>query len=139
MLISAEDRKKFKKMRVWDANDDDKYECIVLFTTLNGGCAAVYSMDEESFLNGGRFRVANWDNYEPIPEPKTEIWSWEKAVVWSNKQGNVVFRCDDNLMFSSVTKNFYEEEVMYWNILNDDGTYKYDEWRTFCDKDCLGE
>lgn len=148
MIISIEDRKKFKKMLVWDELEEDHVVSeIVLFVNANGSCVSVKSEHEDIFLNGCKerpgqnieFHLNFWDNCKPIPEPSTDIWSWGKAVVWCNKQDNIVTK---KHLFTApgfhFIKNINMKELL-WNKLNEDGTYKYAEWRTFCNKDCLEE
>ena len=116
----------YPKMRVWDGDRNETYPKRV--------CAILeeYCIDVDGEL---------WENFEPIPELSDEIWSWEKSVVWYNKQKNIVFRINDEITIFSNMPNIgtYDNHGVRWNRLNDDGTYKFPEWRTFCDKDCLEE
>jgi len=139
-MITIEERKKFKKMSV-SRNENYWVERIVLFESSCGGAVAVDPVSEEEFLNGSSFHMSHYKYCKPIPEPSTEIWSWEKAVVWCNKQENIVTRYSANgCYFSGFTESEdVTMELMEWNKLNDDGTFRYVEGRKFNDRDCLGE
>ena len=102
---------------------------------------AVDPVSEEEFLNGSSFHMSHYKYCKPIPEPSTEIWSWQKAVVWCNKQENIVTYLDGLRGVSSGfgPRSLCDMEDVIWNKLNDDGTYKYDKWRKFNDRDCLDE
>jgi len=139
-MITIEERKKFKKMSV-SRNENYWVERIVLFESSCGGAVAVDPVSEEEFLNGSSFHMSHYKYCKPIPEPSTEIWSWQKAVVWCNKQENIVTYLDGLRGVSSGfgPRSLCDMEDVIWNKLNDDGTYKYDKWRKFNDRDCLDE
>ena len=115
---------------------------IVIFQHSDNSCEVVDLKYEEGFLRGDYFgRLIYYDLCKPIPEPSTEIWTWQKAVVWCNKQENIVTYLDGLRGVSSGfgPRSLCDMEDVIWNKLNDDGTYKYDKWRKFNDRDCLDE
>ena len=63
-------RKECKKMLVWNDDESDAVERIVIEVLVDGSCYAVRECDEDNFLNDLLYGQKYWMNCKPIPEKK---------------------------------------------------------------------
>ena len=119
-------------MLVWDNDERNAVERIVIEVFANGYCFAVADYSESEFNTGGHYGRVKWFHYKPIPEkkPMTALdvmyWAGIRKVARNNGTERII-----NALFIDSS-----DDIDCWKhneLIHKDGEtkLKWDEWKEF--------
>lgn len=125
------DRSKCKEMWVWDRDDEDNKEKLMVIEICQAGCIAIPHYYRNEFDNNGLYNTEAFDYCEEIKEPKKRPMTRNEVLGFIAHNPHIVVKFGQQDARTSGAWNYFDTELEAFRYATIDEKGNIGEWSKF--------